>query len=122
MKNSIKFLIAGAFLATLSINESQAQDVIKTNPNNTKLLSDTAGVRMVMVWLKPGEQLALHSHPTYQLYCVESGQVTVYHKGGTTDVLNLKAGEAMKSGPEMPHTTKNTGTTSVKIILVEIEK
>ena len=122
MKNSMKLLVMAALMFAFTMNKVAAQDVVKTNPNNTKLLADTAGVKMILVSLKPGEQLAMHSHPIQQIYCLEAGEVTISHKGGTTDVLKLKAGQAMQAGPEIPHTTKNTGTTPVKIILVEIEK
>ena len=122
MKSLLKLLMTTAALAVFMINVVQAQDVVKTNPKNTKLLCDTAGVRMILVTIKPGEELALHTHPIQEIYCLRSGQVTVSHKGGTTEVLNVKAGQSMQAGPEIPHTTKNTGTTTMELILVEIEK
>lgn len=115
-------MMTALLLALFMMNVSKAQDVVKTNPKNCKLLCDTAGVRMVLVTIKPGEELTLHTHPINEMYCLTSGQVTVTHKGGTKDVLNVKAGQAMQGAPEIPHTTKNTGTTTVKLILVEIEK
>lgn len=123
MKNLIKLTAVVVLILSLaSMNKTIAQDVVKTNPKNTKLLCDTAGVRMVMVNWKPGEQLALHTHPVNEIYVLQGGQLTVSHKGGSTDVLNLKAGDHFQSPAEIAHTTKNTGTTSVRIILVEINK
>jgi quercetin dioxygenase-like cupin family protein len=123
MKKSMKILVmAVIMIAAFEMNKATAQDMVQTNPRNTKVLCDTAGVRMTLVWLKPGEKLALHTHPFQEMYCLQSGQLTVYHKGGSTDVLNLKKGQALQGGPEIAHTSKNTGTTPLKIILVEFKK
>lgn len=122
MKNVTKFLaIAVLMFAVISFHPAKAQDVVKTNPKQAKLLCDTAGVRMVLVSWKPGQQLAPHTHPVSEMYVLSGGQLTVTHTAGSVDTLNLKTGDYMQTPPEIQHTTKNTGKTNVKIILVEIK-
>lgn len=97
-----------------------AQDVVKTNPNNTKLLTDTLGVRMIKVSLAPGEELVMHTHPVQMMYCLEGGQITVTFKDGKKEVMDIKSGDAMQAPPDPPHVTKNTGKTKVVFLQVEI--
>lgn len=99
---------------------ASGQDVVKTNPKTTKLLADTAGVRMIKVTLTPGEEMIMHTHPVQMLYCLEGGQITVNYKDGKKEVHDLKAGDAMQAPADPPHTTKNTGTSTVSFLGIEI--
>lgn len=116
------FAIVAIIIAAISFSHVKAQDVVKTNPKQAKLLCDTGGVRMILVTWKPGQQLAPHTHPISEMYVLSGGQLTVTHTAGPVDTLNLKTGAYMQTPPEIQHTTKNTGTTNVKIILVEIKQ
>jgi len=116
MKSLILILAAFAVM-TLT---TTAQDMVKTNPKNSKTLNDTLGVRMTKFWLKPGEELVLHTHPVQQVYILKGDQLTVDHKDGKPDVYNVKAGDTFQDKEERPHTSKNTGKTDLEILLVEI--
>ena len=100
---------------------ASAQDLVKTNPKYTKLLTDTVGVRMIKVTLAPGEELVMHTHPVQMMYCLEGGQITVNYKSGKKEVMDIKAGEAMQAPADPPHTTKNTGKTKLSFLEIEIE-
>ena len=97
-----------------------AQDVVKTNPKFTKLLTDTSGVRMIKVTLAPGDEMVMHTHPVQMMYCLESGQLTVNYKSGKTETIDLKAGDAFQAPGDPPHTTKNTGKTTLSFLEIEI--
>ena len=43
-------------------------DAIKAAPDLYKVLSDSAGIRIVEVTYKPGDSSALHSHADYAVY------------------------------------------------------
>ena len=104
----------------LSGFNASGQDVVKTNPKFTKLLADTAGVRMIRVTLAPGEEMVMHTHPVQMLYCLEGGQLTVNYKSGKKETIDLKAGDAMQAPSDPPHTTKNTGTSTLSFLEIEI--
>ena len=97
-------------LMLASFNAS-AQDIAKANPKYTKVLADTLGVRMIKVTLAPGEELAMHSHPVWMIYVIESGQLTGE---------NLKAGTYAHGSPTK-HSLKNTGTTTCVFLDIEIK-
>ena len=99
---------------------ASAQDVVKTNPKFTKLLTDTTGVRMIKVTLAPGEELVMHTHPVQMMYCLEGGQITVNYKSGKKETMDIKAGDAMQAPPDPPHTTRNTGKTTLSFLEIEI--
>jgi quercetin dioxygenase-like cupin family protein len=117
-----KLLFVGIFIFLFAAGKIFAQDVVKLNPKNTKLMADTAGVRMIKVTLAPNEELIMHTHPVQMLYCLEGGQLTVNYKSGKKEVFDLKAGDGMAAPPDPPHTTKNTGTTQVSFLEIEIGK
>jgi len=96
------------------------QDVVKTNPNFTRLLADTAGVRMIKITLAPGDELVMHTHPVQMLYCLEGGQITVNYKSGKKEMMDIKPGDAAQAPSDPPHTTKNTGTTTISFLEIEI--
>lgn len=117
LKYSVVILLSVFMLTAFNVS---AQDLVKTNPNNAKLLTDTAGVRMIKVTLAPGEELIMHTHPVQMMYCLEGGQLTVNYKNGKKEVIDIKAGDAMQAPSDPPHTTKNTGTTNISFLEIEI--
>ena len=114
-------MMLAAFILLTGFNSS-AQDLLKTNPKYTKLLTDTVGVRMIKVTLAPGEELVMHTHPVQMMYCLEGGQLTINFQSGKKEVIDIKAGQAMQSPADPPHTTKNTGKTKLSFLQIEIER
>lgn len=47
-------------------------------------LGDTLGIKMYEVTLKPGDSVALHTHPDHTLYVVQGGKVSITTKNGDT--------------------------------------
>jgi len=62
----------------------------------------------------------MHTHPVQMMYCLEGGQLTVNFESGKKEVHNLKAGDAMQTPADPPHTTKNTGKTKLSFLEIEI--
>lgn len=122
MKKNLTCIAAGLIIFLVSTANVIAQDVVKTNPRFTQLLADTAGVRMIKVTLSPGEEMIMHTHPVQMIYCIQAGQLTVNYKSGKKESFDLKAGDAFQAPPDPPHTTKNTGTTTLSFLEIEIGK
>ena len=120
MKNLIGTFFLLVFIFMLEGFNASAQDMVKTNPKFTKLLTDTVGVRMVKVTLAPGEELVMHTHPVQMVYCLQGGQLTVTFKNGKKETGNYKSGDAMQAPADPPHTTKNTGKSTISFLEIEI--
>ncbi|PKP14332.1 MAG: hypothetical protein CVU08_00690 [Bacteroidetes bacterium HGW-Bacteroidetes-3] len=119
-RHLIHSAILVVLITVLAGLHASAQDVVKTNPKLAKLLTETAGVRMIKCTLAPGKELVMHTHPVQMLYCLQGGQITVNYKSGKKEVSDLKAGDAMSASADPPHTTKNTGKTTISFLEIEI--
>jgi len=147
-KNKIPFILALTILFALACNESDKKgestettsdttttttetvqpvqqdatpDAIKAAPDLYKVLSDSAGIRIVEAMYKPGDSSALHSHADYAVYVLSGGMATFYGKDGTKMEGEQKVGGANVRPAEV-HSVKNTGKTPVKVILVEVSR
>jgi quercetin dioxygenase-like cupin family protein len=96
-------------------------DAIKAAPGLYKVLSDTMGIRIVEAIYKPGDSSALHSHPDYALYVTSGGSATFYGKDGASMANEMKTG-LINIRPAEVHSVKNTGKTTIKVILVEVNR
>jgi quercetin dioxygenase-like cupin family protein len=120
MKTLIAKITLLATIIFLLAIKTNAQDVVKTNPKYTKVLTDTAGVRMIKVTLAPGEQLAMHTHPVQMVYCLEGGQLTITYKSGKKETVDIKAGDSLQTPADPPHMTRNSGSTTISFLEIEI--
>ncbi|HEY1025426.1 MAG TPA: cupin domain-containing protein [Sphingobacteriaceae bacterium] len=98
----------------------RAQDPVKLNPGNHKILVDDDHVRVYEVIIPPGQKVAVHSHPRHVVYALSGGTLTLT-KDGKSEAVTIKEGDAMDM-PAESHSTENTGSTEVKLVVVEIKK
>ena len=96
-----------------------ASDATMVAPGVYKTLSDTLGLRILEITVKPGESVPVHSHPDYSLYVIEGGTGEFTANDGTKSTQELKAGMAIIN-PAESHSAKNTGTTTMRIIVTEV--
>jgi quercetin dioxygenase-like cupin family protein len=115
----ITVLCFGLFMC---IRPAISQDMLQTNPKETKLLQDSLGVRMLLVSLPPGGVLNKHTHPTFMGYVVQGGTLEEYYEDGTKATMELPAGMSAKSPAMGVHWDKNIGKTTIEFILIELPK
>ena len=96
-----------------------AMDPLKVEAAFVKLLADTLNVKFYEGTFKPGDSVALHTHPDHLVYVVEGGTLSIYNKEGVLNVLELKEGMGLMLGTET-HSGKNTGKTTVKLLIADI--
>lgn len=96
-------------------------DATKVAPTLYKLISDSMGIRVLEINYKPGDSSAMHSHPANALYVIDGGKGEFTGKDGAKNVVELKTG-LMMIGPAETHSVKNTGKTTLKAILVEVNR
>jgi hypothetical protein len=115
-------LLTALLLLTSALYQTAAaQDVYKVAPTLYKVLSDTLGIRMLEATYKPGDMSALHLHPDFALYVLEGGRVEVTGKDGNKQVVDFKTGMGVVL-PTDTHTAKNVGTTTVRLVVVEVAR
>ena len=96
-------------------------DIIKSSPNQAKILTENQYVRVVEYSLNPGEKDVWHTHPPRSSYVVSAGKVKVYSENGEPKISEVTAGTSSWSGHGAKHYVENIGSTKVKIILTEIK-
>jgi len=104
-----------------STNSTNDLDAVKVAPNIYKVLADTMGIRMLEVNVGAGDSSAMHSHPDNVVYVTNGGTMTFTTKDGSKVVAELKSGAALIR-PTETHSSKNTGKTTIKGILVEVNR
>ncbi len=101
--------------------QETTMDAVKVAPNLYKVLKDTMGIRVLEILYNAGDSSALHSHPDNVLYVISGGKAEFTEKDGTKLVNEVKSGSTMIQ-PASTHSVKNVGTTTVKAVLVEVNR
>ena len=123
MKSS-RFSTVGIVCITLLIFALpivRAQDIVKVAPKNCRVLLENDRVRVVRVVTKPGEKLAMHSHPANILYVLTSTKIKFTSADGKTEERQLKAAQAVWSDA-VTHSVENTGTGEDRALIIELKK
>jgi len=124
MKNSRRMLL-GVPLATLLLliatGSALAQDVMKVSPETHKVLLENDQVRVLDARMKPGEKVAMHSHPPNVVYFLTDGKIKITYPDGKTEEREVKAGVAGWS-EGVTHAAENVGTTEFHELQIELKK
>ena len=96
------------------------QDAAKVNAKYINVKVDNARVRVFESTLKPGDKEALHSHPASIIYVIEGGKVRNHAADGTVAEGDLKTGDVQYREP-ITHWAENIGTTTTRLIIVELK-
>ena len=116
-KKMIKY---AAIVALMILNKATfAQDVCKSNPSNCKLLSDTAGVKMMLITLQPGEKLVEHTHPWHFGYVLKGGVYNWTTPEGDIRTAQMTEGAYFTGAPEGKHHSWNAGKTTIQFVMYE---
>ena len=100
---------------------SKSEDPALVNPGSITVKLETDSVRVMEAVLPPGFREKLHSHPGYVMYVLSGGKVRLHTRNGEARDSEFKAGAAFYSDP-VTHWAENTGTTSIKVMLVELRR
>ena len=98
-----------------------AQDAAAVNPKTIKVKADNDRVRLFEATLAPGEKEQMHSHPASLVYVIAGGKMRSHAPDGTTTDHTYTTGEAVYREP-LTHWAENVGTTTVRLIVVELKK
>lgn len=111
-----------ACLPLLVIAADAAQvDAAVAAPERFKVLLENEHVRVLEYALQPGERDQWHTHPAKVSYVVGGGKLRIHLADGTSFDADEKAGTASWMEALPRHYAENTGSTAVRIVLVEVK-
>jgi beta-alanine degradation protein BauB len=86
-----------------------------------KLVMENDRVRVFDVRFKPGQKAVMHGHPDHVVYVLTDGTLKLTLPDGKSQVIPLKAGQAMwiDAGP---HATENVGSTEAHNLAIELKE
>ena len=85
------------------------------------LLFENDQVRVSDVKFKPGDKMAMHSHPDHFVYALGAAKVKFSYPDGSTKEAEMQAGQVIWSDAES-HATENIGGTDLHVLVVELKK
>ena len=115
-RNLFLALLAVACVAGLAL---AADDLLKVAPKCCTVLLQNDEVRVLDYVAKPGEKVAMHTHPDHVVYALSDGKIRFTMEDGTTKDVDIKKGQAIFN-KAVTHSTENIGKTDVHVIIVEM--
>jgi len=112
---------ATALLVFLGAPRVPAQDVAVVNAKTVTVKVDNDRVRVMEATLEPGAKEQMHSHPAYVIYVVAGGKVRNHSADGTINEVDYQPGNTYYREP-LTHWAENIGTTTVRLVLVELKR
>lgn len=96
-----------------------AMDPLTVGAAFSTKLGDTLNMKMFEVSIKPGDSVAIHTHPDHSFYVIEGGTLEVNIQGVGKQIFELKPGMGWIGGP-LTDFGKNIGTTTVKWVETDV--
>ena len=120
-KTPVKVILVEVSQPAQTTSPDAATDATKVSPALYKVKADSLGIRAIEVNYKPGQSSPMHSHPNAALYVLDAGKGEFTSKDGKKDTIEFKKGMA-GIRPAETHSVKNIGKTTLKAILVEVNR
>ena len=95
-------------------------DPLNVGKNAYKLVMENDRVRVLDLFLKQGDKVAMHHHPDHLIYVLNGGKAKIT-SSGKTDVMDMKNGQALFLKAQS-HDAENTGKTDLHLLVVELKK
>lgn len=121
---SIRFpslIAAGGLLLVAASARAPAQDPAVVNAKTIRVTLENDHVRVLEAVLAPGDKEQMHSHPGYVFYVLEGGTMRSHTADGKTSQSELRPGQVFYRDP-LTHWAENVGTTTVRVLLVELKE
>jgi quercetin dioxygenase-like cupin family protein len=97
------------------------QDPAQVGSNIYKQLFENERVRVLEVRFKPGESIAMHSHPDHVVYVLGADRLKLSYPGGRSVEVELEDGKTLWI-PAETHAAENVGPTDAHSLVVELKE
>ena len=97
-----------------------AEDSVAVDPKHYKVEFQNDRVRVLRIKYGPGEKSVMHAHPANVAVILSGGQAKMTLPDGKSNVLDMKAGQALWADKEK-HLPENSGSKPFELILVELK-
>jgi quercetin dioxygenase-like cupin family protein len=114
-------LIASGFVRS-DASVSREQDPLTVNAKTIALKLENPRVRVLEATLKPGDKEQTHSHPAYVIYVIEGGKFRNHAGDGTVTDGEFKTGDVIYRDAINAHWAENIGSTTIRLVLVELKR
>lgn len=122
MKNWIAVVLLSVLvLGSKPIFAGDYPDPYEVGAQYYTLLLENDRVRVSDVKFKPGDKMAMHSHPDHIVYALSPGKIKFEYPNSTTKEVEIQAGQVLWAGAES-HATENIGGTDLHVLVVELKK
>lgn len=98
-----------------------AQDPAVVGAGIYKCVFDNERMRVCEVKFKPGESIAMHSHPAHLVYVVAPGKLRITGPAGAQEA-DFKAGATFWTPAPETHSAVNTGKTELRGLVIELKE
>jgi quercetin dioxygenase-like cupin family protein len=109
-------------------DDADALDAVLAAPRHHRVLLENAAVRVLETVIAPGERVDLHTHRWPAVYYfLETGEFVRRNARGDIEAdsrtlaASPRAGDAAWAPPLGPHTLENVGSTSIRVVSVELK-
>ncbi len=108
-------------MSILAPATAKAQDPVKVDPADYKVIFNNSQVRILDVRQKPGDKTPMHSHPNHVVYALTGETVKFTLPDGKTNTVTVKAGQVTWRNAET-HTVENVGKNEAHVLDIELKK
>ena len=113
-------VIAFTLVVAFAAKPVMAQDAAKVAADVCKVILENDRVRVLDFWVKPGQKVAMHSHPAAITYFITGGKMKTTMTDGKTTETETKAGD-VRWGDPVTHANENIGAAESHVIVVELK-
>jgi quercetin dioxygenase-like cupin family protein len=96
------------------------QDPLNVDSSVYNLKLSNERVRAFIVQFKPGQSIAVHKHPDHVVHAITGGRLMIHETGKDPVEMDVAAGTTLFL-PAQSHSAKNTGTTTLRLFVVELK-
>ncbi|HEX9654383.1 MAG TPA: cytoplasmic protein [bacterium] len=114
-------VVATMLVVAFAARPAMAQDAAKVAADVCKVILENDRVRVLDFWVKPGQKVAMHSHPAHITYFITAGKMKTTLPDGKATEGEPKAGDVRWSDP-VTHANENIGAAESHVIVVELKE
>ena len=112
--------LLGSLFVEVNLLVKKEMDPLMVASNVYKLLNENDKVRVLEIVSKPGDVAKMHHHPDHVVYVLKGGKTTLTSAGKSQE-MEVKAGAVLFLDAQ-DHEMKNTGNTTIDLIVMELKK